>query len=257
VLAIVFTPGLNALRIGQISPWLLAGVVGFLIAERGRRDLLAGASLSVLMIKPHVAYLFWLAALWWAWQSRRRGVLVGWLAALVVASAITLVLVPDLFANYLSAAGDPPLGWATAAVGFWLRALVGPERAWLQFLPFIVGLAGLAIWFWRRHGPWVWANLASPLLLCSVLTTPFGWSFDQIVLLPVVLDLVARLRRAKPVQQATALGLLGLFQLALLTQNYYQFGDHFSVWYAMALAVLYCWFRNRVRGGETLQANGA
>ena len=42
-------------------------------------------------------------------------------------------------------------------------------------------------------------------------------------------------------QQVAVLGLLGLFQLGLLAQSYYQIGDHFSFWHPLALTILY-WF---------------
>src|SRR5207249_1853468 len=44
LLGLVFVPTLMALVVGQISPLLLLGAVGFLAFEGRRRDLLAGAS---------------------------------------------------------------------------------------------------------------------------------------------------------------------------------------------------------------------
>jgi hypothetical protein len=241
VLALGFVPGISGLRYGQISPWLLLGVVGFLCAERAGHDILAGASLSLLMIKPHVAYLFWLAALWWILRNQRWRVLIGWLAALAAASGLALLLAPDVFANYLTALANPPLGWRTPTFGRWLRVFFGLELGWLQFLPSLLGVLGLVIWLWRRRGPWRWQQLASPLLLASVVTTSYGWSHDQVVLLPVVVDLIARLRSAARAHQVAVIGLLILSQVALMAQPYYQISDLYSVWHPLALAGLYAW----------------
>jgi hypothetical protein len=240
VLAVAFTPSLSALRIGQISPWLLLGVAGFLWAQRGHRDLLAGASLALLMIKPHIAYLFWLAALWWALRSRRPRILAGWLAALAAATGLVVLCAPSILANYLAAMSGPPLEWLTPTLGTWLGVLSGLEQRWLRFLPPLLGMTGLGLWLWRRRGPWRWRDTASPLLLASVLTAPFGWSFDQIVLLPIVVDLVARLRGTPPVRQAVVLGLLASFQVVLMVQ-YHMISDHFAYWHPLALAGLYWW----------------
>ena len=241
-LAAGFVPGLFALQMGQISPWLLAGVVGFLWAERSRRDVLAGGALALLMIKPHVAYLFWLAALGWAWRNRRRWVLIGWLAALIAASGLVLLFASDVFTNYLAAAARPPLYWATPTLGTWLRLFFGLERRWLQFLPSLVGGVALLAWFWRRRRrPWRWEAVAAPLVLVSALTAAFGWSLDQVVLLPVVVALVSRLRTATPARRAAMLGALGMFQLALLAQNRCQVSDVFYIWHPLALAGLYRW----------------
>ena len=252
-LAAGFVPGLFALQMGQISPWLLAGVVGFLWAERSQRDVLAGGALALLMIKPHIAYLFWLAALGWAWWSRRRGVLMGWLAALIAASGLVLLFAPDIFTNYLAAAARPPLYWATPTLGTWLRLFFGLERRWLQFLPSLVGgLALLVWWFWRRRRLWRWEAVAAPLLLASASTAAFGWSLDQVVLLPAVVDLVGRLRTAPTARKATVLGVLAAFQCALLVQNLHEVNDVFYIWHPLALAGLFLWggTRHRARGAK-------
>lgn len=253
-LAAGFVPGLFALRMGQISPWLLAGVVGFVWAQRSRRDVLAGSALALLMIKPHVTYLFWLAALWWAWRSRRRWVLIGWLAALIGASGLVLLFAPDLLANYLTGAARPPLYWATPTLGAWLRLLFGPERRWLQFLPPLLGGLFLLAWLWRRRGPWRWEAATAPLLVASALTAAFGWSWDQVVLLPVVVALVSQVPAATPAHQAVLLGSLGASQLALWALNRVQVDDVLYFWHPLVLGGLYWYSAVRVRrhgdGGE-------
>jgi hypothetical protein len=241
LLAVAFAPGVFALRNGQVTPWLLVGVVGFLWGERKRRDGLAGASLALLTIKPHVAYLFLLAALWWALSNRRWRVLAGFMGVLAAASGLVTLFAPDLFANYLAALASPPLDWATATLGAWLRFFVDLERSWLQVLPSLVGLVGLAMWLWRRRGPWHWESMAAPLLLASAVTAAFGWSYDQVVLLPAVVDLVARLRRAPLARQAAVLAGLALTQLGLWAMNQLGLNEVFYVWHAPALAAIYWW----------------
>jgi hypothetical protein len=260
VLSVAFAPTVFALRMGQSSPWLLAGIVGFLYAQRARKDLLAGVSLALLMIKPHLAYLFWLAAMWWAWRHGRRRVLIGWLSAIVIAALVVLLFSSDVFGHYLAVVGrtDLPLDWATPTLSGWLRFLIGLERRWVQFLPSLLGVVGLAVWLWRRQGPWHWQDLASPLLLASVLTTPFGWSFDQILLFPVVVDLVARVRRAPRGLQFAVLGALVAFQAGLWLQNQLGANEVFYVWHVPALAGLYWWsVRQAPAGGQDERASGA
>jgi hypothetical protein len=158
---------------------------------------------------------------------------------LAIGSGIVTLFVSDLFANYSSALANPPVDWATATLGAWLRFFFGLERNWLQFLPSLAGLLGLGVWLWRRRGPWRWAAVASPLLLTSALTTSFGWSYDQVVLLPVVVDLVARLRLASLVRQVAVLGALVLSQTGLWTLNQLGANEVFYVWHVPALTVIY------------------
>jgi hypothetical protein len=58
---------------------------------------------------------------------------------------------------------------------------------WLQFLP--QACAGTwALWyFWTRRDRWNWMDHGLLLLLVSAMCTPFGWFFDESMLLPAVL----------------------------------------------------------------------
>ena len=76
-LGTAFVPTLIALRMGQIGPFLLLGVVGFLLCQGRRMDVLAGASLALCAVKPQLLYLFGLAVVVWAIDRRRWRVLAG------------------------------------------------------------------------------------------------------------------------------------------------------------------------------------
>jgi hypothetical protein len=248
LLAAVFVPGWFALHMGKIVTWVLAGVVGFLWAERRGRDLAAGAALALLTIKPHLTYLFFLAALWWIWRSRRWSVLIGWLVALAGASGLVLLVNRDIFGRYLAAAANPPLHWATPTPGAWLRLLFGAEQHWLQFLPSVLAALCLAVWLWRRRGPWRWEALAGPLLLASGATAAYSWSYDQVVLLPPVIGIVNQVRQSSRSKGAAVLALLATSQVALFVQNRSQVPEFFYVWHPWGLAGLYLWAAARPRG---------
>jgi hypothetical protein len=241
LLAMGFYPTLLALWMGQISPWMLLGVVGFLWAERSSKDLAAGAALALLMIKPHVTYLFFLAVSWWIWRERRWWIPLGWLAALVGASGLALLLAPDVFTNYIAAIYNPPLGAHSTTVGTWLRVLISWELSWLQFVPSLLGGLGLLGWLWGRRGAWRWEVVAGPLLLASVITVAYGYSYDQVVLLPAVAALVSASSAKRPLERVTILGALLASQVGLWALNHRGIPDAFNVWHAPVLAGLYGW----------------
>jgi hypothetical protein len=241
VLAVAFVPGLFALNFGQISPWFLAGVVGFLWAERKGWDLLAGAALALLAIKPHYVYLFLLAALWWIWRSRRWRIVPGFLGLLLAASLLVLLYAPDAFFAYPQALSEPPTYWASPVLGTWLRLILGYDREWLQFLPSLAGVLGLVIWLWRRRGPWRWERVAPPLLLACALTASYGWEYDQLVLLPVVIALVSQMRSASVLRRAIVFGVLIASQLALVVQSRLHMSAAYVAWHPWLLAGLYLW----------------
>ena len=56
-------PTYMVLSLNQITPLVLLGIVGFLTFYRRKLFFLSGMSLTLVAIKPHLAYLFWLALL--------------------------------------------------------------------------------------------------------------------------------------------------------------------------------------------------
>ena len=63
---------------------------------------------------------------------------------------------------------------------------------WLQLAPAVVGVAFLTV-HWRRYrDTWHWAEQMPLLVTLSVLTTPYGWTFDQVLLVVPIVALAAR-----------------------------------------------------------------
>jgi hypothetical protein len=255
-LSIGFLPTLTALQMGQIGLWLLFGIAGFLYSVHRRWDFSAGCALALLMIKPHLTYLLLLAALWWMLRERRLNMVAGWVASLGVASGLALVWAPDVFFNYAAAAVASPPPYATPTLGTYVGLLIDPNRPWLRLLPSILSGLGLLVWLWRRRGPWRWPDVASPLLLVSVPTAVYGWGFDHVVLLPVVIGLVASLRTARTTRKLVVLSTLMMFQLLLVVQNGLGVNDMFFVWYPLALAGLYWWTHGRFPRDEVRNRDG-
>lgn len=240
-LAATFGPALYSVGVGQLGGLLVAGVVAFLWAERRHWDLLAGGALALLMIKPQVTYLFWLAALWWAWSTRRRGILAGWLAVLAGTCGVVVLLADSVLAGYLGSLAAPPFAWATTTLGAWLRIFFGIDQRWLQVLPSVVGLLALTVWTLRRPRPWSWEQVTPGLLLASSLTTAYGGIVDQAVLLPVVVALVVRLRAASRARHVATLGALVLCQLGLVVARFHHVQEALYVGNVLVLDALYWW----------------
>ena len=59
---------LLAFKLGQIVPFMLLGLVGFLYFVRRKQWWLAGMMTVFIAIKPHTLYLFWFAMLLWVGQ---------------------------------------------------------------------------------------------------------------------------------------------------------------------------------------------
>ena len=88
--ALACLPTLFALQSGQIGPLLLLGAVLFLECERRGWPMAAGAATVLLAVKPHLAYLVWVAILGNALIRRNAGVILGGILAGIAATAIPL-----------------------------------------------------------------------------------------------------------------------------------------------------------------------
>jgi hypothetical protein len=122
-----------------------------------------------------------------------------------------------------------------------MRGLLAPDQPWLHYLPSIVGGVGLVVWLAMRRGPWDRARLGPPRLLASVVTASFGWSFDQVVLLPAVVAIAMHLRGcARRRQAAIVVSFIGA-QVGLLLVNHWQVGDQYTVWHGWVVSGLYWW----------------
>jgi hypothetical protein len=183
-LGLGFVPTLIALRMGQIGPFLLLGVVGFLFCQKRGFTWLAGACLVLAAIKPQLVYLFGLAVVVWAIDRRHWRVLAGGVSALVAAVAVAVWCNPHVLEQYRFALSHPPSGNITPTLGALLRLAFGHELVWLQFVPTVFGLAWFPLYYVRRRADWKWEEQAPLLLLASFLTTSYGaWVFDLVVLL--------------------------------------------------------------------------
>ena len=252
LLALTFLPTLFVLQAGQIGPFILLGVTGFLLAERAGRPWQAGAAGVLVAIKPHLAYLFWIALAVWAirrpvptrWKVIAGGVLAG-----ALATAVPLACNPDVVDQYRDALTHrTPEQWKSPTLGSLLREVFGAERFDLQFAPALLGLAWLAATGWRgRHREWDWANRMPMLLLASFVTASYGaWPFDLVVLLPAVIQVGAGMATNGDRGRVLVAGAVYVaFNAAALAMNLTHCTSETFVWMAPSLLAAYALLRPR------------
>jgi hypothetical protein len=188
-------------------------------------------------VKPHLAYLVWVAILFDAIARRRAGVLVGGAAAGALATLLPLAFNPHLLAQYADAMGNrPPEQWVSPTLGSVLRLVSGEGHFRLQFVPVAVGLAWFA-WHWRNAGRWDWADQLPRLLLVSFVTAPYGaWPFDLVLLIPAVAQVAAR---ATEPARVPLLAAFVAVNLGCLAMNVAGVSSFWFLWVAPALLVLH------------------
>jgi len=251
LIAISFLPVWVVLALGQIDPLILAGLAGFLYFENRSHHGLAGACIVLMTVKPHLFYLFWIALILWVFEARRWSVLIGAVLAGMVAVTLAAAANPSVMFQYLEVVLNqpPPLSWLTPTIGTFLRLQFGMDRHWLQFIPMALGIAWLLLRWHRWRRAWSWAAQLPLLVVVSLATTSYVWFYDQVVLLPALIQIAATGWGIWPVRRriwvfALFIGLNSVLLLLVARR----LPPLAFLWSFSAWVIFYLVFRQRIHG---------
>ena len=175
---------------GQITFLLLLGIVGFLyFIVIKRNDWLAGISLALVLIKPQVVFLFWIALLFWVIQQRRWLIPISTSITILSLTLIAMAFNPQIIKQYFGMLQTYQISdWAIPTIGSYLHFFwLGLAKFWLQFLPSILGGIWFIYYWYRHHESWNWSDELPIILLVSLLTSPYSWTYDLVILIPAIL----------------------------------------------------------------------
>jgi hypothetical protein len=249
-----FAPVPACLVAGQMGLLLLLGLMLFLWLER-ERPFLAGAALMLPFAKPHLLSLFWFALFFWLIVGKKRQVAVGFGAALLAAIGLTLLFDPSIFRHYRDMLHQASIGYEfIPALSGVLRLLFLRRMFWAQFIPTVIGLVWAAWFFNRNRQYWDWCRHGPVLFVVSVLTTPYAWLTDEVVLLPAMLQGVTFVYQSRAnMKISTRLFLLGFALLDGLLLLILRFKIPFSTgiyfWSSLVWFAWYAYARRRVEVG--------
>ncbi|MBC7232239.1 MAG: DUF2029 domain-containing protein [Chloroflexi bacterium] len=239
VAGLYFGASLVTIYMGQISSLLLVGLLLSAYWLHTGRDKLAGVALFLTTIKPHITYFVLFIAVLWAIRHRRWQVFWGIVAALWVTTLVLWILFPDWVPAYLRLIRSHTFfQHSTSTLGSLAYALWGTNLLRfagvlsLPLIPFLLRTADSQGWLTAM-------NLA---LLASVPLAPYGFTFDLVVLLPAIIQMVTWLWhkeltkwRAWAVGGGLVLVYLTFFLLLSIPNLYY----HCFAWVPLAVAGLY------------------
>ena len=182
----MFPPALACLLAGQIGIFLLFGMTMFLYLHE-TRPYLAGASLLICAMKPHLFIPFGVILLLWSVANKTYKVLIGVSAALGVSFLFSCLIDPRGWSQYQQVAnGIQDLFIPTLSLCF--RLLLHRNWLWLQLVPALLGTKWAVRFFWDRRDEWDWREQGMHILLVSVMVAPYAWFTDEAVLLPAILS---------------------------------------------------------------------
>lgn len=196
LLGYLFAPVLICLQAGQISIFFLLCLVLFLYF-RESWPFAAGAVLLPCTLKPHLFLPFAIALLLWVVSRKAFRVLAGFLFSLVAGSALTFCFDPHIWSQYSQMMRTEGMLYEfVPTLSEMLRLLIDRNAVWLQFLPVGAGCIWAIWYFWTRRSKWDWMDHGLVVILVSGLCRPYGWFFDESILLPAVLTGVIRARES-------------------------------------------------------------
>ncbi len=216
--AFLFSRSLHALLEGQINTLVLLGCASFLALALARRDLLAGAALVLVTVKPHLAYLLLPAVLLIGLLQRRWQIVIGFSISLMVLLLLATWLAPDWGQTYITLLNVPasPLrttSYITPTIRGLVLALTGFDSGgWLAVVSLVIFVALITLRGRNLDVP----TIASLSVIVGLPTAPFGWSTDQILLLLPILQIIASMRtmeRAHKCVIASSLALVYAYAL--------------------------------------------
>jgi Glycosyltransferase family 87 len=183
-----FAPAMICLFAGQTSLFALLGLVLFLRLHL-TRPFLAGVSLWLCALKPHLFLPFGVVLLAWITISRSFKLLAGGAAAIALSCALAYCIDPLAWTQYfqmirtsgIEAEHIPCLSVA-------LRVWLNPHAMWIPYVLPAVGCVWALGYFWTRRNHWDWVKDGSPVMLVSIVLAPYCWIFDQALAVPALLQ---------------------------------------------------------------------
>jgi hypothetical protein len=252
VAAALFPSAILVFIYGQVGFLVIGSLVGFLLLYRHSHDLSAGALLSVAMVKPHLVYITIPLIILGTLKERRWKVLLGFGLTLLISLIIVLSFRPTFVEDYLSGTtGEGLLNWENSTLTTYLHLRLG--WPWIRFIGIL--LLPLAVVLWARYGNRITlGELVDLTILVSVITAPFGWSYDFVVLLlPLVRILLWVVEGALgKLESAAIVALMVTMYLLYFRQRLQTRSEMEYLWIPLMIAVLYgwVWYRNRSGGIE-------
>ena len=114
----------------------------------------------------------------------------GAVVALAASLAATWLLDPAAWTGYLAMMQAPAIEKEFVPLSLRMPSAFGSGRrpTWLQFLPCALACGWAIIYFTRHRLQWDWLRNGSPLLLVSVLFAPYCYLYDQVLVIPALMD---------------------------------------------------------------------
>ncbi len=190
--AAFFAPLFIALMVGQLTTLVLFAAACFLTC-RHKRPFVSGVVLSLAALKAHLLVLFWPILLIDCYRRRNWRIPAGLLFGVAMLTGLAFLWDPHAWAQYRRAMLHDSLTLQYLPdVSADIRFLFARRHPWVQLVPSLVGVAWAIRYYVRTS--WDWMEQGAVLLAVSAVLSPYSWSCDMALMLPLVLRVPANRR---------------------------------------------------------------
>ncbi len=254
LVAFAFVPTLVTLTTGQINTFVLLGIVGSVFFITRGRDSLAGLMLFLTTVKPQLVYIFLPAAFLWLAMERRWASFVTFGATIGAAISLLFWRLPSWLDSYLTTMQSPLLSWETPTIGGIVSHYLGTHLS--KYLGIIVLPIILYLLVLNKERLDI-RTTTSMILLVSLPTSIFGWSYDQVILIFPLIQIVVWVVEGE-LGTADAVGVISSLLLYDALMLYLRLAqtpnDLYYFWVPIAMAMTYLYSLVKIRRRATSKA---
>ncbi|MCB0339782.1 MAG: DUF2029 domain-containing protein, partial [Bdellovibrionales bacterium] len=228
-----FPPLIINLSLGQISPLLLIGITFFLFwYSNQQKQLFSGLALSLTLIKPHILFLVYIGVFYSALKTKRFRVVLGFVGGGILLCLIPMAFAPAIYTQYFAAISAPPIYWQTPTLGSWLQFFTSIHSIEIRTAPSLLAIIGYVAFLVLRRPDSLTLTHFIILLPLSVVTSPYSWLFDQLLLLPTLIWMLS-IEDLNPNASRLRCGLLLISHVGIILAG--PVGQQYHVWYPILI----------------------
>lgn len=254
LVAFTFPPTLVTLATGQINTFVLLGIAGTVFFITRGRDSLVGLTLFLTTVKPHLAYIFLPAAFLWLAMERRWASFITFGATIGAAISLLFWRLPSWLDSYLTIMQSPLLNWESPTIGGIVSHYFGTDFA--KYLGIIVLPIALSMIIFNKRRLDL-KTASSMILLVSLPTAIFSWSYDQVILIFPLIQIVVWVVEGE-LGTADAVGVISSLLLYDALMLYLRLAqtpnEMYYFWVPIAMAMTYLYSLVKIRRRATSKA---
>lgn len=234
-----FSMTVVSLVFGQINFMEVLGLALFLSFQKSNRQYLAGASLVLITIKPHLVILTLPILFLDLLRKKEWKTLAGFFAALTFCFAVLFAFYPPWIQSFLTVitSGMSTVRETPNLNGLLVLLGIYKIGKWIWLVTLATGIA----WWWKRGHTWDRRTFIDLSITVGLIVSPIGWSYDQIMLLLPILSILSWITKGELPRQASTkiVGVMVAANLAAYILRAFTPSDVWFFWVPLAVLILY------------------